>query len=58
MHDNSLREDAGISLNFVGIGNDDVHQYLDSYSIAVKDVSWSLNTMDFLVNMEVRYSLE
>ena len=56
--ENFLMEDAGISLDFVGIGNDDVHQYLDSYSIVVKDVSWSLNTMDFLVAMEVIYVLD
>jgi hypothetical protein len=56
-----LMKDAGISLDFlVGIDTDDVdvHQYLDSYSIAVKDVSWSLNTMDFLVNMEVIYVID
>ena len=56
--ENFLMEDAGISLDFVGIGNDDVHQYLDSYSIVVKDVSWSLNTMDFLVAMEVGFILD
>jgi len=54
-----LTYEAGVSLNFlVGMDNHNIRQVLDSYSVTLKDVSWSSNTMDFLLNMVVRYRLE
>ena len=47
-----------LDLDFLGMNSMEGHQYLSEYTLAVKDVSWSLNTMDFLVAMEVGFILD
>jgi len=47
-----------LDLDFLGMNSMEGDQYLSEYTLAVKDVSWSLNTMDFLVAMEVGFVLD
>ena len=49
---------GNLDLDFIGMNSMEGSQYLEYSSVAVKDVSWSLNTMDFLVAMEVIYVLD
>ena len=47
-----------LNIDFLGMNSMEGDQYLENYTIEVKDVSWSLNTMDFLVAMEVVFVLD